>query len=102
MGSLAQLPELVGFFSYSREDDEDSKGKLTALREAIGSELAQHLGRSRRKDFRLWQDQAAIMAGDDWESEIAKAIGQAAFFIPIVTPRAVASRHCQFEFGSFL
>jgi hypothetical protein len=102
MGSLAQLPDLVGFFSYSREDDEDSKGKLSALRGAIGSELALHLGRSRRKDFQLWQDQAAIAAGDDWESEIANAIGQAAFFIPIVTPRAVASKHCQFEFESFL
>jgi formylglycine-generating enzyme required for sulfatase activity len=102
MASLAELSELVGFFSYSREDDEDSKGKLSALREAIGSELAQHLGRSRRKDFQLWQDQTAIAAGDDWESEIAKAIGRAAFFIPIVTPRAVASKHCVFEFESFL
>ena len=26
MASLAQLPELVGFFSYSREDDEDFRG----------------------------------------------------------------------------
>jgi len=102
MALLAELPELVGFFSYSREDDEDSNGKLSALRGAIGSELAQHLGRSKRRDFQLWQDQAAIEAGDDWESEISKAIGQAAFFIPIVTPRAVASRHCKFEFESFL
>ncbi|MBV8103182.1 MAG: SUMF1/EgtB/PvdO family nonheme iron enzyme [Hyphomicrobiales bacterium] len=102
MALLAELPELVGFFSYSREDDEDSNGKLSALRGAIGSELAQHLGRSKRRDFQLWQDQAAIAAGDDWESEISKAIGQAAFFIPIVTPRAVASRHCKFEFESFL
>jgi formylglycine-generating enzyme required for sulfatase activity len=102
MASLAELSDLVGFFSYSREDDEDSKGKLSTLREAVGSELAQHLGRSKGKDFQLWQDQAAIAAGDDWESEIAKAIGQAAFFIPILTPRAVASKHCKFEFASFL
>jgi hypothetical protein len=92
----------MGFFSYSREDDEDSGERLSALRDAIGRELAQQLGRSKRKDFRLWQDQAAIEAGDDWESEIAKAIGQSAFFIPIVTPRAVASKHCKFEFESFL
>jgi formylglycine-generating enzyme required for sulfatase activity len=37
-----------------------------------------------------------------WESEIAKAIEQAVFFIPIVTPRGVASEYCQFEFNSFL
>jgi hypothetical protein len=64
MASFTELPELVGFFSYSREDDEDSKGRLSVFREAIGSELAQHLGRSRRKDFRLWQDQVAIATGD--------------------------------------
>src|SRR5271165_5622493 len=102
MASLAELPNLVGFFSYSREDDEDSRGKLSALRDAIGRDLAALLGRSKRKDFQVWQDQAAIAAGDDWESEIAKAIAQSAFFIPIVTPRAVASPHCKFEFESFL
>jgi len=32
MSSLADLPELVGFFSYSREDDADSRGALSALR----------------------------------------------------------------------
>ncbi len=37
-----------------------------------------------------------------WESQIAKAVEEAVFFIPIVTPRAVASKHCKFEFESFL
>ena len=102
MSSLAELPNLVGFFSYSREDDEDSKGKLSALRDAIGRDLATLLGRSRQRDFRLWQDREAIATGDRWESEIAKAIDEAAFFIPIITPRAVASKYCQLEFDSFL
>src|SRR5258708_7889571 len=31
MSSLADLAELRGFFSYSREDDEDSNGALSAL-----------------------------------------------------------------------
>jgi hypothetical protein len=35
MSSLADLPELVGFFSYSREDDEGAFGALSALRERI-------------------------------------------------------------------
>ena len=35
MSSLADLPELVGFFSYSREDDADSQGALSALRYRI-------------------------------------------------------------------
>jgi hypothetical protein len=32
MSSLADLPELVGFFSYSRRDDEHSQGSLSRLR----------------------------------------------------------------------
>ena len=53
-------------------------------------------------NFRLWQDQDAIAPGKDWEAEITKAVEQSAFFIPIVTPRAVSSDYCQFEFNSFL
>ena len=101
MASLAQLPELVGFFSYSREDDEAFKGSLSALRDAIQGDLGAQLGRTRR-NFRLWQDQEAIAPGEMWESQIAKAVEEAVFFIPIVTPRTVTSRYCKLEFESFL
>jgi formylglycine-generating enzyme required for sulfatase activity len=101
MASLAQLTELVGFFSYSREDDEAFRGSLSALRDAIQRDLSAQLGRTRRS-FRLWQDQEAIAPGQMWESRIAEAVEEAVFFIPIVTPRAVASKHCKFEFESFL
>jgi hypothetical protein len=59
MPALAENRELVGFFSYSREDDVDSKGALSALRDRIQRELRGQLGRSAR-DFRLWQDKEAI------------------------------------------
>ena|SRR6516162_2512134 len=101
MSSLADLPEIVGFFSYSREDDEASRRMLSALRDAIQGELSGQLGRS-KATFRLWQDQAAIAPGQLWESQIKTAIEQAVFFIPIVTPRAVNSHHCKFEFEAFL
>ena len=68
MSSLADFPELVGFFSYSREDDEDSNGALSALRDRIQRELRGQLGRS-FKSFRLWQDKEAIAPGKLWESE---------------------------------
>ncbi len=100
MSTLAELPEIVGFFSYSREDDEAYKGRLSALREAIQQELGAQLGRS-KATFRLWQDKAAIAPGKLWESEINNAVVQSAFFIPIVTPRMVNSRYCQFEFDAF-
>jgi formylglycine-generating enzyme required for sulfatase activity len=98
MSSLAELPELVGFFSYSRKDDEYSQGALSKLRVSIYNELRLQLGR----DFRLWQDTAAIPQGALWEDEIVRAISESVFFIPIVTPSAVGSTHCRFEFESFL
>jgi hypothetical protein len=101
LASLARLPELVGFFSYSREDDEAFRGSLSALRDAIQRELGAQLGRTKR-NFRLWQDQEAIAPGKDWEAEITRAVEQSVFFIPIVTPRAVSSDYCKFEFSSFV
>jgi hypothetical protein len=101
MSSLADIPELIGFFSYSREDDQGSRGALSALRDAIQSELSAQLGRS-QTDFRVWQDKAAISLGTLWEKQIAQGIEQSVFFIPIVTPRALRSQHCAFEFQSFL
>ena len=95
MGSLAQLPELVGFFSYSRRDDKDFRGSLFALRVEIQRELSALLA---HRNFRLWQDQDAIDPGELWESKIKSAIEQSVFFIPIVTPRAVTSLHCKLEF----
>jgi hypothetical protein len=101
MSSLADLPELVGFFSYSREDDEGSHGALSALREYIQHELRAQLGRS-FKNFRLWQDKEAIPSGTLWESEIKNAVAQSVFFIPIITPTVVASTFCKFELETFL
>src|SRR5262245_54352787 len=101
MSSLAELPELVGFFSYSRDDDESFKGTLSGLRDGIQRELSAQLGRS-KKTFRLWQDQSAIAPGKLWESEIKTAIDQSVFFIPIVTPRSINSGYCKFEFELFL
>jgi hypothetical protein len=101
MSSLADVPELVGFFSYSRDDDLDSNGALSALRDRIQRELRGQLGRS-FKDFRLWQDKEAIAPGKLWQSEIERAVGQAMFFIPIVTPTAVKSPFCKVELDLFL
>src|SRR3984893_16281822 len=101
MSSLTDLPELVGFFSYSREDDDDSHGALSALRTRIQGELRGQLGRT-AKTFRLWQDKEAIASGTLWETEIKTAVGQSVFFIPIITPTVVASPYCKFELEAFL
>jgi hypothetical protein len=101
MSSLAVLPEIIGFFSYSRDDDESFKGTLSALRDAIQRELGAQLGRS-KKTFRLWQDQESIAPGKLWKSEIDIAIEQSVFFIPLITPRMVNSKFCKEEFDAFI
>ena len=101
MASLVDLPEIVGFFSYSREDDEDFRRALSALMLVISHELSARLGRS-KGTFRLWQDREAIAPGEQWEAKIKSAIAQSVFFIPIVTPRAINSAFCRSEFEAFL
>jgi hypothetical protein len=98
MSSLANQTELVGFFSYSRRDDQHSQGALSKLRSQIYNELRLQLG----FDFRLWQDTVAIQDGALWEDAIKHAISEAVFFIPIVTPSSVGSKHCRLEFEAFL
>ena len=101
MSTLAKIPELVGFFSYSREDDEAFGGTLSALRGGVERELSAALGRT-KKTFRLWQDQMAIAPGELWELRIKTAVNESLFFIPIVTPRSTNSKYCKFEFELFL
>jgi hypothetical protein len=101
MSSLTDLPEVVGFFSYSREDDADSLGALSALRSRIQGELRGQIGRT-AKTFRLWQDREAIPSGTLWETEIKNAVAQSVFFIPIITPTVVASPYCRLEIDTFL
>jgi hypothetical protein len=98
MPSLAELPDLTGFFSYSRRDDEHSQGSLSRLRAQIFNELRLQLG----LNFKLWQDTVAIPEGTEWEGEIKRAISESVFFIPIVTPSSVASTYCRMEFKAFL
>ena len=98
MPSLAELPDLKGFFSYSRRDDEHSQGSLSRLRAQIFNELRLQLG----LNFKLWQDTEAIPEGTEWEGEITRAISESVFFIPIVTPSSVTSIHCRNEFEAFL
>jgi formylglycine-generating enzyme required for sulfatase activity len=98
MSSLADLPDLVGFFSYSNSDDAHSDGALSLLRQGIRKELRLQLG----SDLRLWQDVDAIPLGAQWDGEIRKAIAESAFFIPIVSPAMLNSDYCGMEFDAFL
>ena len=90
MSSLAKYysSNLIGFFTYSREDDVDFGDVLSKFRNAIQAELSAQLGRN-RDNFRIWQDKFAIPHGGLWQKQIVDGIKQSAFFIPIITPRVV-------------
>src|SRR5579864_8699380 len=99
MPRLSENPELVGFFSYSRDDDKAFH--LSPLRLRIQDELRGQLGRT-SKGLWLWQDQESIEPGSLWASSIQAAISQAVFFILIVSPRMINSEYCGTELQSFL
>jgi hypothetical protein len=89
----------VGFWSYARQDDELSQGKLTSLRSLLMFELQQQHGRDQ---IQIFQDARTIPHGAAWEREIKTALGQSTFFIPIVTPNFVQSEWCCREVTLFL
>jgi formylglycine-generating enzyme required for sulfatase activity len=98
MSSLADLLELVGFFSYSHDDDVRSGGALALLRRRICGELGKRLGRK----LWLWQDEETIPNGPQWADEVRKAIAESVFFIPIVTPGLLKSDDFRAEFEACL
>lgn len=89
----------IGFWSYSRQDDELSQAKLSGLRALLKAEIQQQYG---REPVQLFQDVGAITHGDDWEREIRNALAQATFIIPIITPNFIQSQWCSKEVALFL
>jgi hypothetical protein len=101
MPSLAESRTLAGFFGYSRQDDKDSRGNLTSLRERIRQELRGQLGHD-DANFKLFQDVVPIPNGARWEKTIRDSIAESVFVIPIMTPTAINSSQCKREFDMFL
>jgi len=89
----------IGFWSYARQDDEMSGGKLSALRSLLMSELQQQYGRD---PIKIFQDVSAIPPGAEWEVEITAALNNATFLIPIITPAFIQSAYCCREIAIFL
>ncbi|HEY1935789.1 MAG TPA: SUMF1/EgtB/PvdO family nonheme iron enzyme [Acetobacteraceae bacterium] len=89
----------IGFWSYTRDDDTRSRGRLTQLRTLLAEELQGKLGRA--EQVRIFQDAAAISYGARWERQIDAALEECSFFIPIVTPGFLQSEWCCKELGRF-
>jgi sulfatase modifying factor 1 len=87
----------IGFWSYTSADDAASDGRLSRLRLHLAKRLHQQLGR----EPRLFQDRVAIPTGTQWEQEIEKALAEASFLVPILTPGFLQSKWCAKEVWRF-
>jgi hypothetical protein len=92
---------LVGFFSYSRNDDEGDDGAVAGLANRIYPELRAQLGRT-DKDFKLWGDKDALAVGEHWKEKLKEAVSESVFFVMMVSPSALNSPFCKFEFETFI
>lgn len=88
----------VGFWSYTRRDDELSRRRLSELKSLIEGELQAQLGQK----VHIFQDVSTISHGARWEEETRRALDNSTFFIPILTPSYLQSQWCCKEARIFL
>lgn len=87
-----------GFWSYVHSDDKAAYGAIGQLAEHLSTEFGALTG-GRELDF--FRDTAQLKWGDEWQGEIEKAVAEATFFIPLITPSYFASKECRKELLEF-
>ncbi len=75
--------DLLGFWSYVHANDEVDMGRVTQL--AI--DIVGHYRAITGESIRLFLDRDDLHWGDQWREQVAEALSNVAFFIPVVTPR---------------
>ena len=91
-------PRYVAFFSYTHADDAHDEGLLSSVLARLESELRLTLG---DRDVQIFQDRDDLNPGDVWETRLAKALDQAVYLIPVITPSFFSSEFCRKEFLRF-
>ena len=87
-----------GFWSYSRSDAVHKGSRISALMHEIEAELGLILG----DEVGLFIDTNNIRKGDKWRDSLHRALQDAAFMMPIMTPRYFKSPECRGEIMFFL
>lgn len=85
-----------GFWSYSREDDEQDGGRIRQLADAVRKEFSLLTG----QELRLFIDRD-VEWGEEWKSRIDGALATTTFFIPVITPRYFQRNECRRELLTF-
>lgn len=89
----------IAFFSYARHDDNAVGGLLSKIRANLEIEIRVRAG---DEDLEVFQDTDDIEVGDTWESRLRDAIGNSAFFIPVITPFYFTRPACRRELETWL
>ncbi|MDX3782501.1 toll/interleukin-1 receptor domain-containing protein [Streptomyces europaeiscabiei] len=87
----------VGFWCYSRRDDELDGGRIRRLSEYIADEFEIITG----ERLEIFLDDSSISWGDAWRTRIESALASATFLIPVITPRFLKSQECRKEVITF-
>jgi hypothetical protein len=93
----AMSADPVGFWCYSRRDDELDGGRIRRLSEFIADEFEIITG----DRLEIFVDDSSLSWGDAWRSRIESALASATFLIPVVTPRFLKSQWCRKEVITF-
>ena len=86
------------FLSYTRFDDDYHGGAISAFREELGRAVRAMTARP----LAIFQDVNGIGLGENWRERLNVALGEARFFIPILTPSYFGSEACRTELQTFL
>ncbi|GLF95973.1 toll/interleukin-1 receptor domain-containing protein [Streptomyces yaizuensis] len=89
--------EPVGFWSYTRRDDQIERGRIKRLVDLIADEFEIMSGRQ----LHIFFDKEDISWGEEWRSRVDSAIMGTTFMIAIVTPRFLRSQECRREVITF-
>jgi len=89
--------EVIGFWSYSHEDDKLDGGGILRLSRLIMEEYDLLAG----EPIDLFVDRKDIAWGQEWQERIESSLAQTTFFIPIITPRYFRRPECRRELLEF-
>ncbi len=88
----------TGFWSYTRGDDRNARGRLSQLRSLLANELEILYG---SLPVTLFQDVETIPQDEGWQSRIRDALISTNFIVPIITPGLLQNALCCSEISFF-
>lgn len=92
-----EIRSVDAFWSYVHQDDVKSKGRVLSLASALQDEFSLTTG----DDLDIFVDRKDLKWGQVWRDRINSALGDAPFFIPVVTPSYFRSDECRRELIEF-